>query len=977
MNKKKSKALAFLLTASLLVPSANGVVSAAELRGGGVAIVDYDNLKVKEETFANSDTINTNDVIMEGIKYTTLKEALEVANKKEGIQTIELLNDIKIENSTSLGNVKIKSHDINKKAKINLISSLRVNNKVNLENIELVANTEGMVMIHNDSNVNLTIEKCLIKTIPSVKTVKNVVTDGGATSTLNLLNNEVYLNARNSFPSVGNSSVIKNNIIDLIDEHYGNSNSRSSTISIVGTQNGKVEISENIFLNANRGIAVDNSPMQGENIKIKNNIFKNVRFAFELDSRTELKGEPNEKQLNNKGKSYDLSNNYYFNDKFGGAGPLRIEDANASGSHFEDGTSTELKIKDETPFNIAVGPYYTKYENGKLSESAHAGVATVNGKDYARLEKAIRAAKPGDTVKLVSDITVDTWNQIWNIKDITIDGFKNETENYKITVNSIVESKENHDAVLHSAGGNTFTNLTIDLIDVEKGNAQGIRAIDAGANDTIDNVTIKGGKDVSYGIVAGKGCGKLTVTNSNISDCEHGVYLEGAQNENVEIKNNTFDGCGYASILQPKNSIFEGNTVKGGKVNIMHEESVVKGNTFERKDNTQSRVKFYDDGITFEYNKIMDDNGTPGATLVFANDIDDKDSISRKIDPRSINLGNNYWGSKNPNLENIIKISENNLEDKDKGILQNIKNDINDKVERSMFKTESALDNALKPSTGGGGGAITPSYTHKEIIGSDRYDTAARIADQLGSYDTVVLVNATSTMSDGLSASGLAGKENGAILLTKKDSIPKATMDRIKKVKKVYIIGGEAAISEKVADEIKAAGIKVERIGGKDRVETSELVAKKLGNYKDAFVVNGFKGEADAMSASAVAAKNKAPILLTNGKESTHDKKSGVKYYVIGGNNVVDKSIADKYSAEVLAGKDRYATNREVIDEFYSGSDKLYLANGDKLVDALTASPLAKKDGIVLVNEKSDKSILKGKNTVQVGGMDFEIKFEK
>ena len=270
-----------------------------------------------------------------------------------------------------------------------------------------------------------------------------------------------------------------------------------------------------------------------------------------------------------------------------------------------------------------------------------------------------------------------------------------------------------------------------------------------------------------------------------------------------------------------------------------------------------------------------------------------------------------------------------------------------------------------------------PTYTHEEIIGSDRYDTAAKIADKLGSYNNVVLVNAESSMSDGLSASGLAGKENGAILLTKKDSIPKETMDRIKKVKKVYIIGGEAAISAKVVNELTAAGIKVERLGGKDRVETSEIVAKKLGNYSDAFVVNGFKGEADAMSASAIAAKKGAPILLTNGKTSTHAKKSGVEYYVIGGNSVVDKSIADKYNAEVLAGKDRYATNKEVINEFYSGSDKVYIANGDKLVDALTASPLAKKDGIVLVNEKSDKSILKGKNTVQVGGMDFKIEFEK
>ena len=298
---------------------------------------------------------------------------------------------------------------------------------------------------------------------------------------------------------------------------------------------------------------------------------------------------------------------------------------------------------------------------------------------------------------------------------------------------------------------------------------------------------------------------------------------------------------------------------------------------------------------------------------------------------------------------------------------------------------------SVKTKVSSSGGSVTPSipntpskpskpvYTHKEVIGANRYETAAKVADELGSYDNVVLVNAESSMSDGLAASGLAGKENGVILLTKKDSTPKVTMDRLKKVKKVYIIGGEAAISQKVYNEItkNVPNVKIERLGGKTRVETSEIVAKKLGNYNKAFVVNGFKGEADAMSASSVAAKNGAPILLTNGKTSTHAKKAGVEYYVIGGDTVVDKSIAAKYDAEVLAGKDRYATNKEVINEFYSGRDKIYFANGETLVDALTASTLAKKDGIALVNAKSDKSVLKGKDTVQVGGMKFTIYFEK
>ena len=189
----------------------------------------------------------------------------------------------------------------------------------------------------------------------------------------------------------------------------------------------------------------------------------------------------------------------------------------------------------------------------------------------------------------------------------------------------------------------------------------------------------------------------------------------------------------------------------------------------------------------------------------------------------------------------------------------------NDKDNTAEVKIEKIVPSVkTKESSGGGSVPFIPStpskpskpvYTHKEVIGANRYETAAKVADELGSYDNVVLVNATSTMSDGLAASGLAGKENGAILLTKKDSIPKATMDRIKKVKKVYIIGGENAISQKVANQRTAANIKVERIGGKKRVETSELVAEKLGNYSNAFIVNGFKGEADAMSASAIAAR--------------------------------------------------------------------------------------------------------------------------
>ena len=271
------------------------------------------------------------------------------------------------------------------------------------------------------------------------------------------------------------------------------------------------------------------------------------------------------------------------------------------------------------------------------------------------------------------------------------------------------------------------------------------------------------------------------------------------------------------------------------------------------------------------------------------------------------------------------------------------------------------------------GTSIAPvsAATQTSIIGANRYDTAAKIADNMGNYDTAILVNADKSLADGLSASSLAGKENAPILLVKKDSIPKETLSRLQKVKKVYIIGGTAAVSSNVTNQL--ADKEITRIEGSNRIETSENVAKLVGNYDEAFIVNGNKGEADAMSVASVAARDKAPIILTNGTSSTQNKKSGVKYFVVGGEAVVSKSLVNKFGAVRLSGSDRYKTNRAVVQKFYHNPGKLYYTKGNPLVDALTVSSLAKNDGVVLVSPKSDNSILKGKNTVQVGGMNFTV----
>lgn len=297
------------------------------------------------------------------------------------------------------------------------------------------------------------------------------------------------------------------------------------------------------------------------------------------------------------------------------------------------------------------------------------------------------------------------------------------------------------------------------------------------------------------------------------------------------------------------------------------------------------------------------------------------------------------------------------------------------KITGNNFDTEGVINVTAKNTNDGGGsssgGSGGGSYQESDIIGKDRYETAGIIADRSSVHDTVILVNANEALSDGLSAAALSGKLNAPILLTKKDSIPKATMDRLDRVSNVYIIGGENAISKKVEEQLK--GKKITRIGGKDRIETSMKIAEKIGNYDEAFIVNGYTGEADAMSASAVAAREVAPIILTNGKTSNYAKKSGVEYYAVGGKAVLDDKIVSKYDAERFGGDDRYETNRLIINEFYKYSSKYYFTKGEPLVDALTVSLHAKDNGVVLVSKKSDNSILKGKDIVQVGGMPFSI----
>ena len=935
MNKKKSKALAFLLAASLLIPSTNGIVSASEIN--------------RNTSSTYSEAVTESKIMVGDKEFNNLADA--VKNAKETNEIVKISGTINLDTSKSAININGVTIQGENNAKIvgtNMFSTNDDSKSAKFENIEFVNNSkDGWVIYQN--NASLEVIGCRFVPATNENYVGNLIMIEGRSDKSKLVfeDNTVEINCRVCIPGIPNNSIIKNNTIDLLNEKYqGDASQRTSMLSITANENSDdIEITGNTFKNANRSIAVDKSSMNGENLIIKNNKFIETRFAFEVGS----------KDKDNIGKSYDLSGNYFEHSEAGKGIALKIQDADSDGSNkftYEDGT-TELNMEKDTPLDLTVGPYY-KTDQLDKNDMVHTGVATMDGVDYPTFEQAIKAANSKEgvqtiefrkNIKIEKIITLEDVNIIGKDKKVVIDL----VEYFRVGKNVKIENVElraNKDGMV-MIHNNAYANLIIDNCKITA--ADGV--------EKVWNVVTDGAETVSLKLLNSEilvnarnsfpSVGSGSVIKNNVFDLKGEKYGDTGSRTSIISIVGTEDGSVEIS----------GNTFKNANRGIAVDNSPMKGENIKIKDNIFKNVRF---GFELDPTKEINQNKNYDLSR---NYFEFNGQVGRmRIQDASSNENKFDYGQNSAELD-MDKFGENGEDSS---------------ISLWPFYTDPEL-NHLSNEPSIPSKPINPTYDHTSIIGSDRYETAGKIADKLGSYDTAVLVNATSTMSDGLSAAGLAGKEDASILLVKKDSIPKATMDRLSKVKKVYIIGGENAISQKVVNQLNKNNVKVniERLGGKTRVETSELVAKKIGSYKKTFIVNGFKGEADAMSASSVAAREEAPILLTNGKSSSTDRKSGVSYYVVGGKSVMNDSIVKKYKAERISGDDRYETNREMINEFYGASETLYFANGETLVDALTASTIAKDDGLVLVGRKSDNKILNKKNTIQVGGMKFDVDFEK
>lgn len=137
-------------------------------------------------------------------------------------------------------------------------------------------------------------------------------------------------------------------------------------------------------------------------------------------------------------------------------------------------------------------------------------------------------------------------------------------------------------------------------------------------------------------------------------------------------------------------------------------------------------------------------------------------------------------------------------------------------------------------------------------------------------------------LASGVARGGGPGAPQGQpLLLTDPAHLSFAVRQEIERYGKEFtgatILGGPEAVSEDVADELRAIGLEVDRIGAEDRIETAVEIARssfppnsQIEVSFDALVVRAYgtsedptAGFADVLAAGSFSAGVKRPVLLT------------------------------------------------------------------------------------------------------------------
>ncbi len=303
----------------------------------------------------------------------------------------------------------------------------------------------------------------------------------------------------------------------------------------------------------------------------------------------------------------------------------------------------------------------------------------------------------------------------------------------------------------------------------------------------------------------------------------------------------------------------------------------------------------------------------------------------------------------NPNPDTVVLAYGQNYPDAIAGSVLTINNIpmilVNkNSIPSDMHSYISKADNAIIL---GGYGALSASIEEElaslgvnnvqRLRGSNRYETAVAISNYVGNTDGYILASG-SNYPDAISGSVLTYQdgEKYPILLTPKNALPNSVKNKIQNAEKVYILGGKGVISQNVENELNQLNVQeIIRLGGKNRYETALKICKEVESPDKIALVSG-RNFPDALSASALATKHSAPVLLSEkdslpaGQGYLYNNNPTInEAFIVGGSGVIGGAVLDEVESLIRGG----ATNESHF--IFDSSSKTitgYKSSGPKFV---------------------------------------------
>jgi nitrous oxidase accessory protein NosD len=225
--------------------------------------------------------------------------------------------------------------------------------------------------------------------------------------------------------------------------------------------------------------------------------------------------------------------------------------------------------------------------------AASAGVLTVGPDEkYTAPSQAIRAAAPGDTIRIMPGVYHDC--AAWTKDNLTIEGVGEGV----VLSQQICQGKG---IFVIDAPNATIQNITFEGAETDEGNGSGIRA--GGDHLTIDNCRFRNNQDGV--LTANKPGATITVRNSTFDSngaclpnmgCAHGIYVGHIALARIENSHFIASKTGHHIKSRAKRTEIVANTIEDGPegtssylVDVPNGgEVLITGNTLEKGPNTQN-----------------------------------------------------------------------------------------------------------------------------------------------------------------------------------------------------------------------------------------------------------------------------------------------------------------------------------------------------------------------------------------------------